>query len=97
MHAGSMLVSKTVKKARTTDLQVRGLPLSLREKIRTRARKKGQTMSRCVIDVLRKDTERLSLEEWLELVRAHPIRTRGAMTGAQAVREARRLEEGLEP
>lgn len=83
-------VVKPRKSAATTDLQVRGLPVTIREKVRGRARRKGQTMSQYVIDLLRKDTDQPSLEEWLEEVRHwKPVPVRGGMTAAQAVREAR--------
>ena len=78
------------KKPVTADLRVRGVPVALREKVRARAGKKGQTMSRYVIDVLRKDTDHPPIEEWLEeFGRLPPIPVRGRMTAAQAVREAR--------
>ncbi len=97
MHAASMLASKLMKrptnaktKLATTDLQVRGLPVALRDKVRARAEKQGRTMSQYVIEVLRKETDHPSLEEWLdELRRLPPIPIRGGMTAAQAVREAR--------
>ncbi len=78
-----------MKGSRTTDLQIRGMPVALRDKVRVRAAKKRQTMSQYLIDLIRKDAEQLSLDEWLDLVRANPIKTRGRMSAAQAVREAR--------
>ncbi len=85
-----------VRGAGTTNIQIRGVPTSLRNKVRARATKKGQTMSQYLIDLIRTDTSRPTLDEWLEQARRWtPIPTR--MTGAQAVREARRIEEGLEP
>lgn len=83
-------LAKSRDRTATTDLQVRGLPVTLREKVRARAGKKGQTMSEYVIDLLRKETGHSSLEEWLdELRRLPPIPVKGVMTAAQAVRDAR--------
>lgn len=96
MHAVSMLVLLPVKGSSVTNLQIRGIPSRLRDKIRTRAARKRQTMSQYLIDLIQRDTEQPSMEEFLEKVaRWTPIPTR--MGGARAVREARRLEEGLKP
>ena len=72
-----------------TNLQIRGVPVALREKVRARAAKKGQTMSQYVTEVLQRETAHLSLDEWLDLVRRNRIPVHGGMTGAEAVREAR--------
>ncbi len=82
--------------ARTTNIQIRGVPAPLRDKVRTRARKRGQTMSQYLIDLVRMDVDQMSTEEFLEEVRRWKPLGHG-MTGAQAVREARRIEEGLKP
>jgi hypothetical protein len=79
-----------MKKEKTTNLQIRGMPPALRQKVRERAGKKGLTMSQYLIEVIRRETEQPSMEEWLEEVRSwEPIPVRGGMTAAQAVREAR--------
>ncbi len=83
-----MLGSKTVKKRGQADLQIRGLPVALREKVRQRAKRKGQTMSQYLIEVLEREHERPSLEEWIaEVLKGPPSRSK--MDAAQAVREAR--------
>lgn len=65
------------------------MPVALRDKVRARAAKKGQTMSRYLIELIRRDAGQLSLDEWLGLVRSQPrIPTRGLTSPAQAVREA---------
>lgn len=89
MHAASMLVSEAMRKVAKTDLQIRGLPVALRDKVRARADKKGQTMSEYLTELIARDVSQPSLEEWLEEVKRHPIPTHGDMSGAQAVREAR--------
>lgn len=96
MHADSMLASKIVKGTRMTNIQIRGVPVALREKVRRRANRRGQTMSQYLIDLVRNDADQMSMEEFLAKVRRwKPLPHR--MSGAQAVREARRIEEGLEP
>lgn len=81
--------TRTAKRGTTTDLQVRGVPVGLRETVRARAAKKGQTMSQYMIDLIRSDTDRSSLEEWLEKVRRNRIPVASGMSAAQALREAR--------
>lgn len=91
-HADSMLVSRTMKKRGQTDLQIRGLPTALRDKVRLRAKRKGQTMSQYLIEILEREHAQPSLEEWLEEILSQP---RTALRGdpAQAVREAREERE----
>jgi hypothetical protein len=79
-----------MKEPKKTNLQIRGVSPELVAKVRERADKKNQTMSQYLIDLIRKETEHLSLEEWLDLVRRQPpTPVRGIITAAQAVREAR--------
>jgi hypothetical protein len=55
-------------------------------------------MSQYLIDLIRKDAEQPSMEEWLEKIRrSKPIPVRPGTDVAKAVREARRIEEGLKP
>lgn len=53
-------------------------------------------MSQYLIELVRNDVDQMSMEEFLEEVRRWKPLGHG-MTGAQAVREARRIEEGLKP
>ncbi len=76
-------------KSGRTDLQIRGVPQDLIEKLRTRAEKQGTTMSQYAIDLLTQAVSRAELEEWLVRVRRHPIPVRPGISAAQAVREAR--------
>ena len=76
---------------RTTDLQIRGIPTALRERLRARAARKGVSMSQYVIEQLKADLDRPTINEWLDEVAALPkidLAARG-LTGAQLVREAR--------
>ena len=59
-------------KAKTTDLQIRGIPVPARDALRRRAGSKGVSMSQYVIDLIRKDVERMPLEQWIEMVRKNP-------------------------
>jgi len=76
------------------DLQIRGVPIGLRDKVRRRARSKGLSMSKYVIDMLSDGMSRPTIDEWLDEVRGDPP-VRGA-SGAAIVRELRdELEEGV--
>lgn len=76
------------------DLQIRGVPIGLRDRVRRRARSKGVSMSRYVINVLNDDTERpATINEWLDEVLSDPP-TKGPFSGGSIVREMRdALEE----
>ncbi len=88
--------SRGVARPRTTDLQIRGIPVQLRELLRRRAGRKGVPMSQLVIDLLKRELELPTMEEWLaetrDLPRTEDLRS---LTGADAVREGRR-EAGIE-
>jgi post-segregation antitoxin (ccd killing protein) len=53
-------------KPRKTDLQIRGLPVVLREKLRRRAVGKGVSMSQYVTELLKDDLALPTIDEWLE-------------------------------
>jgi hypothetical protein len=78
------------------DLQIRGVPIGLRDKVRRRARSKGVSMSRYVIDVLSDDAERpATIDEWLAEVMSDPPAP-GDFSAAGVVREMRdALEEDI--
>lgn len=79
---------------RKTDVQLRGVPVALRDRLRKRADSKGQSMSQYVIEILTDDLARPSLAGWLaEVGKSPPIDLRGK-TGAALVREGR-AELGL--
>lgn len=78
------------------DLQIRGVPGPLRDRLRKRAGGKGLSMSQYVIQIIRDDLERPTMEEWRAQWRKLPIIDLGG-AGARAVREIRDLaEEGIE-
>jgi len=75
---------------RKTDLQVRGVPVALRERLRRRAASKGVSMSQYVIEILKDDLARPTLAEWFAEVGKLPPVDFGGKTSAELVREARR-------
>ena len=81
--------------ARKTDLQIRGVPVAIRERLRRRAESRGLSMSQYVIQVLRDDLARPTVAEWASEVGKLPPVDFGGKTGAELVRDARR-EIGLE-
>ena len=78
-----------------TDVQLRGVPVVLRDRLRKRADSKGLSMSQYVIEILADDLARPSLGDWLAEVGKAPPIDLGGKTGADLVREGRR-ELGLE-
>jgi hypothetical protein len=76
--------------AKKTDVQVRGVPVALRERLRKRADSKGLSMSQYVIEILTDDLGRPSLAEWLGEVGKSPAIYLGGKTGVDLVREGRR-------
>jgi plasmid stability protein len=88
-------------RARTTDLQIRGIPNELRERLRRRASGKGVSMSQYVIEKLETDLATPTIDEWLDEVAKLPkVDPRKLGTsGAELVREGReeRLRQILGP
>ena len=80
---------------RRTDLQIRGIPVALRERLRRRAGRKGLSMSQYVIEILKDDLARPPVAEWAAEVGKLPPVDFGGETSAELVRAGRR-EVGLE-
>jgi hypothetical protein len=78
-----------------TDLQIRGMPVAIRDRLRRRADGKGLSMSQYVIELLKDDLARPSVAEWMSEVGKLPPIDLGGKTGADLVREGRR-ELGLD-
>ena len=78
-------------KARTTDLQIRGIPVPLRDRLRQRADRKGLSMSQYVIEKLKADLALPSTDEWLaEAAKLSAVDLAAHdLSGAQLVHEAR--------
>jgi hypothetical protein len=74
------------------DLQIRGMPAVLRQRIRERAAGKGVSMSKYVIEVLEDNVDRSDTGEWLDEIAKYPPSTNikpGEATGMiRAMREA---------
>jgi len=82
-----------MRRPKTTDLQIRGFPVELRERLRKRARGKGMSMSQYVVEKLSEDLEHLTWDEWVaELKKLPPIDMHG-LTGADIMREVRAEED----
>ncbi|TMF72778.1 MAG: hypothetical protein E6I18_16685 [Chloroflexi bacterium] len=81
--------------AKKADVQIRGVPLALRERLRRRADGKGLSMSQYVIEILKDDLARPTIAEWAAEVGKLPPIDLGGKTGADLVREGRR-ELGLQ-
>ena len=77
-------------KTKKADLQIRGIPTVLRDRLRRRAAGKGVSMSQYVIEVLTDDLARPTMAEWVAAVRRRPRIDLGGKTGADLVHEARR-------
>lgn len=76
-------------------MQIRGVPVALRDRLRRRADRKGVSMSQYVIEILEDDLARPTIAEWMAEVGKLPPIDFGGKTSAELVREARR-EMGLE-
>ena len=59
-------------KAKTTDLQIRGIPVKTRDALRRRAESNGVSMSQYLVDLIQRDVEKMPLEEWIAMVRKDP-------------------------
>jgi len=77
-------------KTKKADLQIRGIPTVLRDRLRRRAAGKGVSMSQYVIEVLTDDLARPTMAEWVAAVRRRLRIDLGGKTGADLVHEARR-------
>lgn len=76
-------------------MQLRGVPVVLRDRLRRRADSKGLSMSQYVIEMLQDDLARPTVAEWAAEVGKHPPIDTSGKAGAELVRETRR-EMGLE-
>lgn len=51
-------------------IQVKNVPDDLHEELRRRAAERGSTVGEVVLEALRRDLRRMSVEDWVERVRA---------------------------
>lgn len=75
-------------KPKTTDLQIRGIPVATRDKIRRTALSKGMSMSQYLIDLIDREIETVPLREWLAMVRKQPPVDVG-ISAAEVLKEVR--------
>ena len=59
-------------KTKTTDLQIRGIPVRTRDALRSKAESNGKSMSEYLIDLVDRDIGKLTLDDWLDLVAKNP-------------------------
>lgn len=59
-------------KPKTTDLQIRGIPVKLRDELRRKAESKGVSMSKYLIDLIDREVDAMPLDEWIAMVRKNP-------------------------
>lgn len=79
-------------KPKRTDLQIRGIPVATRDKIRRKARSKGVSMSQYLIDLIDQDVEKMPLDDWLAMVGKDPPIDIG-MSAADLLKEVRDDED----
>ena len=77
-------------KGKKTNLQIRGIPSDLHDKVRREADLRGQTMSDYVIELIQNAPDARSMQKWLEEVRTwKPGPLKPGTDTAKALREAR--------
>ena len=79
--------------SKTTDLQIRGIPVKTRDALRRKAESKGVSMSQYLIDIIRQDVDKMSVGEWIEMMGKRPRSTITSEQVQQALREAREEED----
>lgn len=76
----------------TTDLQIRGIPTKLRDRLRRKAESNGKSMSEYLIGLIEKDVDALTMDEWIALVRRQP-QAKLDVSAAELLHEAYEKEE----
>ncbi len=76
-------------KPKTTDLQIRGIPVAMRDKLRRKAQSKGISMSQYLIDLIDREIDTVPLDEWLAMVRKNPPVDLGGLSAADVLKEVR--------
>jgi hypothetical protein len=73
------------------DMLIRNVPDQVQDVLKRRAKESGMSVQGYVVQLLEEHTGRMTMAEWLDMVRPH--RKFDHPIGAQAVREAREEEE----
>jgi len=79
-------------KTKTTDLQIRGIPVKTRDALRRKAESKGLSMSQYLIDLIGREVETMPLDQWIAWVRKNPPVDIG-MSAADLLKEVRDEED----
>ncbi len=74
-------------------IQIKNAPDDLHEKIRLRAAERSMTVRDYVLDVVRRDLARPTLDTWLERVRRSPTTDVGSDEVVALIREGREERE----
>lgn len=75
------------------DMLIRNVPEAVQDVLKRRAKEAGMSVQRYVVKLLEEHTERMTMREWLDMVRPH--RTLPGSVSAWAVREAREEDDRL--
>jgi antitoxin FitA len=75
-------------KPKTTDLQIRGIPIATRDRLRRKAKSNGVSMSQYLIDLIDREVDTMPLDEWIAMVRKNPPVDIG-MSAADVLKEVR--------
>ena len=81
-----------------TDIQVRGVPVTLRDRARERAKSRGHSLSEYIRGLIDADLSQPTINEWIARIKARPpvrVAPLGGMTIVDVLHEARR-EAGWE-
>ena len=79
-------------KAKTTDLQIRGIPVSVRDTLKRKAESKGVSMSQYLIELIQRDVQTMPLDKWIAWVKTNPPIDLGR-PAADLIREIRDEED----
>ena len=80
-------------KQKTTDLQIRGIPVKTRDALRRMAESKGVSMSQYLVDLIRRDVDKMDVAEWIEMMLKRPRSGIPSSEVQQALRESREAED----
>lgn len=75
-------------KAKTTELQIRGIPVKLRDELRRKAQSNGSSMSDYLIRLIEQDVKTLTWAEWRERHHGMPS-TELDIDAAELIRQVR--------
>lgn len=75
-----------------TNIQIRGVPVKLRDKLKRRARSEGKSMSQYLVELIERDLEKPTMREFMRRLRQRePMEL--DVPAAEIIREAREERE----